>query len=72
MTSAQKGGGSRNSANLRTNSIDFAYREGERVKKSQNYVDGIYGSPLMPIKGRDPSFVCSVALRSFVIGYWTD
>ena len=42
-------GGSRNTPNLRTNSIDdFADKEGGGVKKSQNLVDAdvIYGSPL--------------------------
>ena len=35
-----------NAANLRTDSIKFADREGEGVKKSRNYVDVIQGSPL--------------------------
>ena len=30
MTSAEKGEGSRNAANLRANSIDFADKEGEK------------------------------------------
>ena len=40
MTSEQKGG-SRNTPNLRTNSIDFVDKEGEGVKKGQPFVDVI-------------------------------
>ena len=44
MTSAQKGGVKRFADK---HCIEFADREGEGVKKSQNYVDHIYGSPLV-------------------------
>ena len=37
-------GGSRNAANLRTNSVHFAHREGGGDQKHQNYVAVIYGS----------------------------
>ena len=47
MTSAQKGG-IKNAPNMRTNSIDCAYREGKGVKKAQHYVDVIYVSPQSP------------------------
>ena len=40
------GGGSRNAAELRTNSIAFADKEAGGIKKSHRYVDVIYGSPL--------------------------
>ena len=40
------GRGSRNTPNLRTDSADFADKEGMGVKKSQNLVDVINGSPL--------------------------
>ena len=52
MTSEQKGRGVKEIPQmLQTNSSDFADREGggaEGVKKSQNIVDIIYGSPLHP------------------------
>ena len=44
--------GSRNTANLRTNGIDFVDVEGGRVIESKNYVDVIYGGPLGSMVGR--------------------
>ena len=39
--------GSRNVADLRSNSIDFSDREGEGVKEPQKSVDVMYGGPLV-------------------------
>ena len=68
MTSAKKGGGGfRSAANLRTNRTYFAGREGGGVKRSQNSVDVIYGSPLA-VPSFHPSFPFLPPLfcRSFV------
>ena len=47
LTSEQKGGGApRNTLNSRTNSIYFVDKKGGGVKKSRNFRDVIYGSPL--------------------------
>ena len=58
MTSTQKvEGSSRDATNLRTNSVDFADKEGgglegKGVKKSQNSLDVIYTeAPLLLLKG---------------------
>ena len=42
MTSAEKGEGSRNAANLQTNCKDFVDKEG--FKKTPNLIDVIYGN----------------------------
>ena len=46
ITSKQKRRGDKKNPNLQTNSIYFAEKLGGGVKKSQNVVDVIYGSPL--------------------------